>query len=135
MAYITNQWLKGNPERNRDHRPVKVEISTSLPTDAWSRRKRVVAEINLTREDGDYQQLSLRRADLNATLPTLVKGADRTKLLQDLARDLDPQLRRDVATAALLDLSDAELMAFLGDLLAARAAARRTDLETAREAQ
>ena len=124
MASITNQWLKGNPQRNRGHEPVEVEISASLPSGEWSRWHRVVAEITVTRDGGDYQQLSLRQADLNRTLPTLIKAANRKAVLQELARDVDPRVRRDIAIAALVGVSDAELVAFIGELIAARTAAR-----------
>jgi hypothetical protein len=37
MAYLTGDWLKGNPDRLRGHDPWAVTLSTSLPGHPWDK--------------------------------------------------------------------------------------------------
>ena len=36
MGFITDNWLKGTVERNREHRPTEVAVGVSAPSSEWS---------------------------------------------------------------------------------------------------
>jgi hypothetical protein len=92
MAFITNQWLKGAPERSRYHFPVAVSLEPCLADDDWSNRNGVCAGIKATKSNGDYQNLYFQKADLPKLFPSLFEQADtaaRIKIAMAALRKLD----------------------------------------------
>lgn len=113
MGFITNQWLKGDPERSRKHSPIKISFELGSIYDAWCRRKEVNGAILAMREDGDYQSLYFTELELNQLMPTLARGAD-------------INTRQEIAFDTLLCLSDTDLLNFFADVLSRRASDKNT---------
>ncbi len=111
MGFITNQWLMGNPERNRHFNPVQGLIKAFKAWHTWLTEERgVVLGIQLKREGGDYQTMYFTQAEIDKMFPVIsgtVTQAVRLKMAQN----------------ALRDVSDAELLSFLAMLLSLRAEA------------
>lgn len=92
MPYLTNQWLKGEVERPRQHSPVQVKAEIRKPSDRWSERNQALIDLYLTREDGNYQCLSLTESDLSNMLPPLLLESNRILQFQialDILQTLD----------------------------------------------
>lgn len=109
MAYITNQWLKGEIARNRGHDPIKVTIDAMAPGDEFDTAHRIAAHVQLTRGDGDYQILRLLRDDITTLLPYLISQAHASA-------------KSSAATIALDSLEDGDLAQFLEELFVRRRA-------------
>lgn len=108
MGFITNQWLKGDPERERGHHPVEGEVSGTPSRDGWSQRNDVFFRITIYREDdGDYQTVYLTQDEVGKILSQMVKVAEQSA-------------RNNVALAILKRLDDAELLQFMTTLLVER---------------
>jgi len=107
MAFITNQWLKGDAERNRGHSPVQVTMSPAWPSDSWSQNNAVHLQFQITKSDGDYQAIYFTKAE-------------QAELLGSFAHNADLSALKDVAFKALLRLDDADLLNFLQILLSRR---------------
>ncbi len=110
MGFITNQWLKGYPERNRSFSPVDGAVTGSASDDSWSKARNVVLEIKVRRSGGNYQLVFLTQEEINKLLPIVMPAGDQSVRIQ-------------VALSVLSGLSDAELLKAMGSLLAKRAKA------------
>ena len=76
MAYISNQWLLPDPQRDKSHVPVEVVLLRDHTEGEWSREEKVLAAIRLTREDdGRYEVFCLRQSDVDFILTQLVEHA------------------------------------------------------------
>jgi hypothetical protein len=107
MGFISTRWLKGDPERNRRHYPVKGEVSGRPSRTDWSKRNNVVFRINVERPDGDYKSVYLTQDEVGELLPEMVKVGEQST-------------RINVALAILTRLPNAELLQFLTRLLSER---------------
>lgn len=112
MGYITNQWLVGSPERNRDHSLVHVTINCNFADDEWFRSHNVVARIDAVRSTGEYHELYLQETDLGGVV------------LPQMARRVDIASRRQIAHDFLVELDDAGLLETLSRVLERRMANR-----------
>lgn len=100
MGFITNQWLKGNPDRNRGHYPVQVSMNVQTSEDEWSLERQVSCEIRVKKDDGEYQVLYFTTGELAEILPALTRSADSTVL-------------KALAAETLRRLDDAAILAAL----------------------
>lgn len=110
MAHITNQWLKGEVERGRNHSPIKVTtvVSKAPDKDRWSTKNLVVTDLNLLKDNGDYHCVSLTQTDLSNLLPLLVSYSDEPTQVK-------------TALNAIQKLSDAMLLEFMAKAFSERA--------------
>lgn len=104
---MTNQWLKGDPERSRAHWPIKVSFELGSTNDDWSRRHEINGAIHAIRGNGDYQSLYFTESELN-------------ELTLALARGTDIKTRQEIAFDTLLCLNDADLLNFFAEIFSRR---------------
>lgn len=105
MGFITNQWLKGEPERDRSYSPVEGKVSGhSLP---WKNHD-VVFDIRIERPDGARQIMHLTQGEIDKLLPSVMECGEQS-------------IRLEAALDILADLTDTELLQFLTRLLSKRA--------------
>lgn len=109
MAYITRNWLEGEPERARGHFPVKValELSQARDDDPWSSGRNICFYVRATQDDGNYQLLYLNTSDVNRLIKAIAPVVTHGRLTE-------------VAITALRNLGDAELLNVFAELLATR---------------
>jgi hypothetical protein len=104
MAFITNQWLKGEVQKDRPHCPIPVNPRTwSSDQFAWTARKTVVA-LNFERDNGNYQTVLFTQDDLALVLQTLVEKSDRNtkaKIAVEALSGLTPRVVLSVLAKAL----------------------------------
>ena len=109
MAFMSKQFLKSSPQRDRGHWSTKVSIefiagSRCLMPKGLGAKMELVASY----EDGSrYQTVSLLQEEVNALCRASVALADSA-------------VRREIALNTLRHLDDAELLGFLADLLSRR---------------
>ena len=108
MAYITNQWLKGEIERNRGHHPLEVSFETCPARGKWDAEHMVVADLRMTQNNGDYQSIYLTQNDLAHSLSFLVSLASETT-------------KREIAIKVIRNLEDTALLQLLSELFVERA--------------
>lgn len=111
MAHVTNQWLLAGAFRDRRHWPVPVSAEVRNQTGDWEREHGVVASIRFVRADGDYKFVDLTSEDLHTIIPGLATKAEH-------------EVQRRLAMKILHGFGDAELLAFLAELLPSRSADR-----------
>jgi hypothetical protein len=100
MGFVTTRWLKGDPERNRDHHPVEGEVSDGPWHDYWARLNNVVFRIKVKRSDGDYQVMYFNQGEVDKiALDMLAKRTD-AELLQFLTRLLSERAKTTVSGSA-----------------------------------
>ncbi len=109
MAFITSQWLKGNPLTNKPSDPVGVRLKASSRRDNWMLDNAVVATIYATKSPADdYQAVFLTVPDIDTLLPVLTPNADAS-------------VQRATALSSLLPLDAPDFLRFLEEVFAARA--------------
>jgi hypothetical protein len=87
MGYVSNQWLKGSPQRDRGHRPVKATFDLQVATDEWSNENGVLVTLFLTRQDGDFQMVSFDPEEIRQLSNFLIRDAATAVVVADaLAR-------------------------------------------------
>jgi hypothetical protein len=113
VGYMTNQWLKGSPERNRGHLPARVDMDLTPTSDDWSENHGVVGAITGRRGDGHYQSVYFEKRDLDYLLPHLVESAS-------------AGTKAKIVLNFVLDLDDEDFLGFMARLLTNRAKIRRS---------
>jgi hypothetical protein len=94
MGFITSQWLKGEPERNRSHFPVEGEVSSRPSVDDWSELNKVVFQIKVERSDGDFQAVYLTQDEVDKIALDMLANHTDAGLLQFLTRLLSEREKR-----------------------------------------
>jgi hypothetical protein len=107
MGYMTKHWLEGDPQRNRGHNLVEVEVSSSSRLGAPSKDDDVFFSIEVSRDDGNYQVVRFTEDEVGELFSKMVKVAKQST-------------RINVALAILKRVPDAELLQFFTTLLAKR---------------
>ena len=111
VGFITDNWLKGTVERNREHRPTEVAVGVGVPSGEWESSHGVEALIHASSSADTYKTLYLTQADIGAVVPYLVSRATR-------------KIQNDAVIVALADCSDKELSKVLEELFLRRRARR-----------
>jgi hypothetical protein len=104
MAFITNQFLKGDPERNRTHDTKFVTVSATASSTPWEREQNVVASIEAQQTSKNYQYISITEEELHI-------------LVSQLFRMTSKAFQLDCAKYALKDVDDAGLVSHLKEVL------------------
>lgn len=107
MGFITNQWLKGNPERNRAFAPVAGDITAAPSRDGWSKDRDVVVDITVRRPDGNFQQVLLTSQEVDSLMPTMIETGG-------------AQVRLQMAVSTFAKLPDGELLDALSKIFTNR---------------
>jgi hypothetical protein len=107
MGYMTKDWLEGDPQRNRRHNLVEVEVFSSSGLGAPTEDDDVVFSIEVSREDRNYQQVRFTQDEVGELFSRMVKVVKQSTRIK-------------VALAILKRVPDAELLQFLTTLLAER---------------
>lgn len=105
---MTKGWLQGSVERNRDHYPVGVSIRPEGASGGWAIENGIVAEIHVTRSDGDFQTISLSEKELGEVVHTFLMITN------------NAETRKHAAQFALNSLSDSDLLSFFARYFADR---------------
>jgi hypothetical protein len=72
MGFVTNEWLKEMPKRNRPHLPIDATIKFEHQPDEWSENNGVVCEIQVVdKTDWRYQIVYLTDQDAKDALSVL----------------------------------------------------------------
>jgi hypothetical protein len=108
MSYITDNWLLGDPKRNRNHLPDPVSVVAYRPKGAWCDKHRIASGISWTlNRNQKYQLLYLTQPDVES----LVRG---------LWKDLEPRAQAALVEDALARMTDKALLGALRNALQAR---------------
>jgi hypothetical protein len=99
MGFITNDWLKGAPERNRGHFPVEGEVSGGPWCDAWAEQYNAVFRIKVERSDGDYQAVYLTQDEVDKIALDMLVNLTDAELLQFMTRLLSERAETTVSEA------------------------------------
>src|SRR5689334_11859986 len=111
MAFVTNQWLKKDAQRSREHFPIRVTVEAVAPLGDWDVENGVAAHLVSTGADGKYQSLYLTEKDIDAILPYVLSRAS-------------VSAKSQAARIALSTLSDSDISLFLEEIFALRQRAR-----------
>jgi hypothetical protein len=107
MGYMTKHWLEGDPQRNRGHNLVEVDVFSSPRLGAPTKDDDVLFSIEVSREDRNYQEVRFTQDEVGELFSRMVKVAKQSTRIK-------------VALAILKRVPDAELLHFLTTLLAER---------------
>ena len=129
MAFITNQFLKGNSERSRSYNPITVSLTLNTHQTPWRENHEVISILQATRKDGNYQMVYFTQPDLDySVLGDLVRKASeptRSGIAIETLLNFSTAEKKRIVSEVLEDLSELEFISFIGEVCSSRSENRR----------